>query len=115
MVPLICLTSLKVIIPELLVPGEFMLLPYLDDKNYDKPTHHTTSYEGGFSSSRNTFRKVLGTHIVYRDYTSEGKKSAQIALRAPTKPAELQYESDLTYSRLQRLRGQYVMAEAFLQ
>jgi hypothetical protein len=109
MLPLICLTSLKVIIPELLVPGEFMLLPYLDDKNYDKP------YEGGFSSSHNTFRKVLGTHIVYRDYTSEGKKSAQIALRAPTKPAELQYESDLTYSRLQRLRGQYVMAEAFLQ
>lgn len=94
--PVICLTSLKVIIPEQLVPGEFMFLPYLDDKNYE-------------------FRKVLGTHIVYRDYTSQGKKSAQIALRAPLNPSELQYESDLTYSRVQRLHGQYVMAEAFLQ
>lgn len=95
-VPVICLTALKVIVPEQLVPGEFMFLPYLDDKNYE-------------------FRKVLGTHIVYRDCTSGDKQSAQIALRAPSSPGELQYESDLTYSRVQRIQGQYVMAEAFLQ
>ena len=69
-VPIICLTSLKVIIPEQLIPGEFMFLPYLDDKNYE-------------------FRKVLGTHIVYRDYTAQDSKSTQIALRTPSKPAEL--------------------------
>ena len=63
--PQICLSSLKILIPEQLVQGEFMFLPYLDDKNYD-------------------FRKVLGTHIVYRDYTYKGKRSDQIALRNPS-------------------------------